>query len=59
MAYMFVSSVVMGAIRGSIGIAVLAMTYERRLGDTYIQVQLHVNSTVALNSFKKLATFRL
>ncbi|KAL0839184.1 hypothetical protein ABMA28_017152 [Loxostege sticticalis] len=38
MIYMFVSAFVMGTFRGSIGIAVLALTDETRRNDTYIKI---------------------
>ncbi|XP_028173130.1 putative inorganic phosphate cotransporter [Ostrinia furnacalis] len=38
MIYMFVCAFVMGTFRGSIGIAVLAMTDEARQNDTYIKI---------------------
>ncbi|KOB64702.1 Sodium-dependent phosphate transporter, partial [Operophtera brumata] len=38
MLYMFASAVVMGFIRGSIGVAVLAMNDATRRDDTYIQI---------------------
>lgn len=58
MAYMLASAVVLGFVRGSIGVAVLAMNDATRRGDTYIQVSTQNRNKSTAGYKPPLSIFR-